>query len=57
MVFGKILSFGASADKKYQKSQDRHYDEHGRYYWNGILNCAKPSGEVFTSRTLVLVAI
>ena len=32
MVFGKILSFGASADKKYQKSQDRHYDEHGRYY-------------------------
>jgi hypothetical protein len=32
MILGKILSFGAVADNRYQKSQDRHYDEHGRYY-------------------------
>jgi uncharacterized membrane protein len=32
MVFAKILSFGASADKTHGKSQDRHYEEHGRYY-------------------------
>jgi hypothetical protein len=32
MILGKILSFGAVADNTHQKSQDRYYEENGRYY-------------------------
>ena len=32
MVFGKILSIGASFDRKHEKNQDRYIDENGRYY-------------------------
>jgi len=32
MVIGKILSIGASFDRKYEKSQDKYFDENGRYY-------------------------
>jgi hypothetical protein len=32
MILGKILTFAAVSDNRYQKSQDKHYDEHGRYY-------------------------
>jgi cell division septal protein FtsQ len=32
MVFGKILSIGATADRKHEKSQDRHFEENGRYF-------------------------
>lgn len=32
MVLGKILSIGTSTDLKHEKSQDRYYEENGRYY-------------------------
>lgn len=32
MVFGKILSIGAASDRKNEQSQDRYFDENGRYY-------------------------
>lgn len=32
MVIGKILSIGASSDRKHEKSQDKYFDENGRYY-------------------------
>lgn len=32
MVIGKIFSIGASFDRKYEKSQDRYFDENGKYY-------------------------
>lgn len=32
MVIGKILSIGASFDRKHEKSQNRYFNENGRYY-------------------------
>jgi len=32
MIFGKMLSIGASFDRKHEKSQDRYFDENGKYY-------------------------
>ncbi len=32
MVFGKILSIGAASDRKNEKSQNRHFEENGKYY-------------------------
>lgn len=32
MIIGKILSIGASFDRKHEKSQDRYFDENGKYY-------------------------
>ncbi|MER0438256.1 hypothetical protein [Emticicia sp. W12TSBA100-4] len=32
MVIGKMLSIGSSFDQKHEKSQDRYFDENGKYY-------------------------
>lgn len=32
MIIGKILSIGASFGQKHEKSQDRYFEENGRYY-------------------------
>lgn len=32
MVIGKILSIGASFDRKHEKSQDKYFDKNGKYY-------------------------
>jgi uncharacterized membrane protein HdeD (DUF308 family) len=32
MVFGKILSIGAVADRKHEKIQDRYFEDNEKYY-------------------------
>lgn len=32
MVIGKILSIGASSDRKHEKRQDKYFDEKGEYF-------------------------
>jgi hypothetical protein len=32
MVIGKTLSIGASFDRKHEKSQNRYFDDNGKYY-------------------------
>jgi hypothetical protein len=31
-VLGKVFLFGAVADYTHDRNQDKHYEEHGRYY-------------------------